>query len=246
MQAHKESFVRLEELGMIIPTYRPTFDFPGEFINESHKHFVTCPVKDGILIELRTHGTSGSVIEGWLRREDAQKIYEIAYFVSGDILELGAYHGLSTTILSRANADSPHKKHIYSVELDSEAAATTRRNLDQASLGKDVTILCNDASTAIRGFASQGKRFEFVFVDHSHAYDAVYSVCRELGEVMLPGGFCLFHDFNDQRNGENNDDYGVYQAVLNGLNPGEFEFYGVYGCAALYRFNKSSGSVPAG
>jgi len=76
-----------------------------------------------------------------------------------------------------------------------------------------------------------------VFVDHSHSYEAVYGVCRELGTVLSKGGFCFFHDFNDARNRDTEDkDYGVYQAVVGGLNPEEFEFCGVYGCAALYRF----------
>jgi predicted O-methyltransferase YrrM len=238
MHSHKESFVNLENLGMVIPKYRPTFDFLGEFINESQKNFATCPstAESPILIELRTKGTTGSVIQGWLRREDAQKLYELAYFVTGDILELGAYHGLSTSILSRANIDSPLKKHIYCVELDADAAAMTQANLTEAGLEKDVTVLRNDALSALREFASEGKKFEFVFVDHSHTYEAVYTVCREFNQVLLPGAFCLFHDFNDARNRDNNREYGVYQAIIDGLPAAEFEFYGVYGCAALYRY----------
>jgi len=83
MQTHKESMLRLEDLGTTIPSYHPTFNFQGKFINETHKYFATCPVKGNILVEIKTQGTSGSIIEGWLRREDAQKIYEIAYFVWG-------------------------------------------------------------------------------------------------------------------------------------------------------------------
>lgn len=245
MQPHKESFVPLAQLGLIIPAYQPTFDFPGEFINEAHRYYSICPTIDesSILIELRTNGDAGPVIEGWLRREDAQKIYELAYFATGDILELGAYRGLSTSILARANADAPVQKHIYSVELDPAAVAITQSNITLAGLAHNVTVLGDDAVSAIRKFAAAGQQFAFVFVDHSHTYAAVYDVCRELPQVMLPGGFCLFHDFNDQRNSENNKDYGVYQAVLAGLNPADFEFYGVYGCAGLYRFKPAAATA---
>jgi hypothetical protein len=30
-------------------------------------------------------------------------------------------------------------------------------------------------------------------------------------------------------------DHGVYQAVVDGLAPADFDFYGLYGCLALYR-----------
>lgn len=240
MNIHQDSFIPLEELGDKIPRYSPTFDFTGEFINESHRFFFTCPVKEGILVQIKDHPVSGSVIEGWLRREDSLKLYEMAYFVSGDILELGSYHGLSTSILSQANHDSPHKKSIVTVELDSGNVAVTNRHLQNMGLASRVTTVCADALSAIRDFASRGRKFEFVFIDHSHAYDAVYSVCRELPEVLTDGGFCLFHDFNDPRNKDVDDkDYGVYQAVVQGLDPHRFSFYGVYGCAALYRFGKA-------
>lgn len=239
MNIHQESFVQLEDLGATIPSYLTTFDFPGEFINESHRSFSTCPIRDGILIEIKDRPLVGSIIEGWLRREDALKLYEIAYFVSGDILELGSYHGLSTSILSQANHDAPYEKNIYSVDLDPANVVITNQHLQAMGLGGNVTTICGDALSLVRGFAATGKKFEFVFVDHSHAYDPVYTVCRELGNVLVNGGFCLFHDFNDPRNRDADDkDYGVYQAVIDGLDPNEFLFYGVYGCAALYRFKQ--------
>jgi hypothetical protein len=101
-----------------------------------------------------------------------------------------------------------------------------------------VTVLCADAGAAVRGFAGTPQRFGFVFVDHCHAYGPVLDVCRELGKVTAPGGYCLFHDFNDRRNSDPADpEYGVYQAVLDGLDPTRFEFCGIYGCTGLYRVN---------
>lgn len=240
MNIHQESFMQLEELFNWIPPYLATFDFPGEFINESHRSFSTCPIKDGIMIQIKDRPLEGSVIEGWLQREDALKLYEIAHCVSGDILELGSYHGLSTSILSQANHDSPYKKNIYSVDLNPGNAAFVSRHLRAMGLEDHVNTICSDALSAVREFAASKAKFEFVFIDHSHAYDPVYTVCRELRNVLVDGGFCLFHDFNDPRNRDcDRKDYGVYQAVVEGLDPAEFQFYGIYGCAALYRFNQS-------
>jgi hypothetical protein len=75
-----------------------------------------------------------------------------------------------------------------------------------------------------------------VFVDHSHAYGPVHEVCRELHALVTTGGFCLFHDFNDPRNYDPADaDHAVHQAVVDGLHPDHFAFYGAYGVTAMYR-----------
>lgn len=232
---HEKTWMSLEEVGQHIPPYCPTYDFPGPFINRSHKFFSTCPVKDNILIQMRSFPLIGKPIPGWLRREDALKLYEMAYFAQGDILELGSYEGLSTCILAQANRESPHRKVVYSVDLDPAAVEMTRWHLRMRLLSRDVRLFCGDALELVRRMIVDERKFAFIFVDHSHAYEPVYQVCRELERLVAPGGFCLFHDFNDPRNRDvENQDYGVYQAVRDGLNPEVFEFYGIYGCAALY------------
>jgi predicted O-methyltransferase YrrM len=236
VKMHVESFLRQEELGSRIPAYRPSFDFLGVYIDAVHQSLAEVPLKHGSLIQIKNRRWFGRAIAGWLRREDALKLYELAYFAPGDILELGAYHGLSTSILARAARNCPQAKHVYSVELSSSCVKATLRNLRWMGLQGDVTILCVDAVAAVKGFAGTRQRFGCVFVDHSHAYAPVFEVCRELGNVTAAGGYCLFHDFNDRRN--SNPDYpgyGVYQAVLDGLDHTRFEFCGIYGCTGLYR-----------
>lgn len=229
--------MKLDELGMNYPRYRPTFDFSKDYIDYSHRFFSRCPVQDGTLIQVKNgRWWGGATIAGWLRREDALKLYEMAYFVRGDILELGSYHGLSPTILSEANQHSLYRKCIYSVDLSPECVKQTEHNLRSKGLSQGATTICAEATSAMKSLGAEGKKFAFAFIDHSHAYEPVYAVCRELDKVMLKGGFCLFHDFNDPRNREaNNQEYGVYQAVTEALDAATFEFYGIYGCTALYR-----------
>jgi predicted O-methyltransferase YrrM len=236
MNIHQDTWMRLEELGTRFPDYHPTFDFEGDFIDAAHRYFAECPVKDGVLVQVRNRFWFNAPIRGFLRRADALKLYELAHFAPGDILELGAFQGLSTCILSQANRDSPSRKRIVSVDLSALRVFQTLFNLQTMGLRRDVQLIRADAATAIRRLARDRREFAFVFVDHSHAYEPVYAVCRELRTILRPGGFCLFHDFNDPRNREAQDqDYDVYTAVTEGLNAGEFEFCGIYGCAALYR-----------
>jgi len=230
---HPDSFLEPAVLGAQFPLYKPTFAFPGEYIDNFHT-LIGSSAKIGSLVNL--NDTFGTPIKGKLRREDALKLYEIAYFVEGDILELGSYHGLSTCILSQANHNSAFRKRIYSVDLDIEMCSKTMKSLQAAGLNHDIETICSDAAAAVQRLAGIGKRFEFVFIDHSHSYQPVQQVCKLLPMIVNPDGFCLFHDFNDPRNEDPAyPQYGVYRAVVDNLDPDSFEFYGMYGCTGLYR-----------
>jgi cephalosporin hydroxylase len=213
-----------------VPPFRPTYAFGGEYLNEQHRSYSTCPAKEH-LIDLG--------IDGWLRREDALKLYELAYFAPGPILEIGSYHGLSTSILARAVADSGSEsrdRRIVSVELDQAAQAVARGHLERLGLAANVTFVHNDAAAYCAQAAAAEERFAFAFIDHDHAYASVLPVCRELPNLTFPGAFCLFHDWLDARNFQPEEaGYGVFGATRDGLDPQEFPFYGVFGVAGLYR-----------
>lgn len=227
LNRYAESWIEVPKLGARIVDYQPTFPLEGRFINERHRFYTTCPRKGG-LIDVG--------IEGWLWPEDALKLYELGYFVTGDILELGCFRGLSTSILSQANHDSGLLKRFQSVDLDPRGVVAAQDNLRQRDLAKNAEVLVREAATYCRELAGERRKFDLVFVDHSHAYEAVLEVCRELETVVSPGGFCLFHDYNDSRNIDPAEtDYGVSQAVADGLSQNVFEFYGIFGCCALFR-----------
>ena len=97
------------------------------------------------------------------------------------------------------------------------------RNLRRRGVALRVEVLCSDALQVVGRSLAEGKRFGF-------------AVCRKLAGVVAPGGFCLFHDFNDARNrAPRSQACRVYQAVRERLSADSFEFYGIYGCTGLYR-----------
>lgn len=256
MNRNEDTYMQLEDLGTRYPGYRPTFDFPAPFINTYHKFLSNLPLKKNILIKLqakqpikrfltdhirdllidvRNIYRYGNAIPGWLRREEALKLYELAYFSPGDILELGSYHGLSTTIMSQACFDSGGKKMIYTVDLDPQCIKATLNNLRKQRLTQGVAMIIDDGTSAVRRFADAKKQFSFVFIDHSHKYEHVLAICRELPSIVGPNSMCFFHDFNHAGNKDPKDtNYGVYQAVCDGLDQNQFEFYGLFGGAALF------------
>jgi hypothetical protein len=233
-ERHAETALTLAELGSRYPSYAPTFRFSGTYVNKSHEQFVNCEPSGDVLLSLCMD--SGPVIQGWLRRADALKLFELAYFSPGDILELGSYQGLSTSVMARACRDAGRGTRIVTVDLDGANVQKTIENLRAARLIECVDVVCGDAVKVIRQLAREGRRFSFVFVDHSHEFQPVYDAVRALLSAVAPRAFVAFHDYNDPRNRDPNDtDYGVFQAVERACSELALEFYGVYGCMALYR-----------
>jgi predicted O-methyltransferase YrrM len=231
---HLDSLPDDSNLGKTIPPYRPTFNFDG-YLTKFHKFLSECP-SAGVLIQLKDRRWRGDKIEGWLRREDALKLYELAYMTDGDVFDIGTYQGLSPSILGRALRDSRKERIVYTCDIYDGNLKIAAQHLRRLGLSRYVQGICADATDAVRTFADQGKRFGFIFIDHSHAYQQVFSVARGLRDITASGGFCLFHDYNDVRNMDPNDpDYGVYQAARDAMDQTDFEFCGVYGCTGLYR-----------
>jgi hypothetical protein len=211
---HPGSWVEKHRLGQEVLPYRPTFDFRGSFIDASH-----------------AQATGDTGIEGWLLREDAFKLYEMAYFARGNVLELGSYHGLSTTILARALQNANRGYKMLSVENNPDNVAKARKNT--AGYEDVLQFIVGDAHAVCRKLLANGDRFAFCFVDHSHTYEMVHLACNDLKELLMPGGFAFFHDYNDGRNGRD-PRYGVYQAVLDAFGDRSFSFVGAYGCGGLF------------
>jgi GT2 family glycosyltransferase/predicted O-methyltransferase YrrM/glycosyltransferase involved in cell wall biosynthesis len=228
---HPETWMGRDELGRARP-YRPTIIGFDHFINDQHRYYHECPTK-GILIDVG--------IQGKLRREDALKLYEMAYYATGDILEFGTNRGLSTSILARAITDAGKSSELVTMELDERLAEHARRSLSGLDLSRRVEFMVGDADASCQKLVDAGRKFHFAFIDHSHAYDHVVKACRRLSQLLVPGSFCLFHDYNTSREGT--AEYGVYTAVAHALDESHFEFCGVYGCCGLFRKREANNHI---
>jgi hypothetical protein len=113
---HPDSWVQVQDLGERRP-YQPTFG-TRLFINEAHRRFSTCP---------RTGASIDIGIPGALRREDALKLYEIAYDASGDGLGLGTGEGLATAIIGEAILASGQRDPIISSDCSCNRGAEWTR-----------------------------------------------------------------------------------------------------------------------
>jgi predicted O-methyltransferase YrrM len=230
LNRHNDTFLTLRETATerrFDMPFRKTWDYSGEYLSEYHKQLVA---------NLRPTGMIDLGVEGWLLPADALKLYEMAYCCGGDVLELGAYRGLSAMVMNQASNDSQQSNVIISIDLDTTAVEASKRQLQSAPGGERVHFFQDDAASAVRNLAAVKRKFNFAFIDHSHAYEHVFSACEQLHRVIELDGFALFHDFNDPRNSmEAEVDYGVYQGVMDGLKSDRWEFWGIYGCTGLFR-----------
>lgn len=208
--------------------YSPTYSFPGDAIDDRHRELMTAPlIDDGPKIKDR--------IVGSLRRADAAKLYELAYFCEGDILELGTDLGLSASILAEAKR-AGGTGTVHTVDRSKSAVDQARKNL--ALVGaSNVVVHCAEGTEWIADQINHGRKYGFAFIDHAHSYRAVRSISALLDRVLLPGSYVAFHDFIDRRNfSKIGKIYGVPQGARDGLSP-SFQFLGGCGCMGLYRFD---------
>jgi predicted O-methyltransferase YrrM len=229
---HPQSWVPFEQLGKAWMPYLATYSGFGELIDDTHRELAAAP-RVGPLIDIG--------VPGWLRVEDALKLYELAYYCTGNILELGTNRGLSASVLASAVAAAGNGANVVTIDVDPSLSDTARRNLKERRLDHFVQFVAADALLAMNELVAKGMRFGLCFVDHSHSYEAVTQACYRLPQLVSPGGFVVFHDFLDGRNtrrkdvGDSPEEYGVYAAVEEALPRAAFEFYGCYGCCGVFR-----------
>jgi len=119
------------------------------------------------------------------------------------------------------------------MELKQRLTEHARHTLTDLDLSRYVEFMAGDADASCQKLFDTGRKFHFAFIDHSHTYDDVSKACGRLSQLLTPGSFCLFHDYNSRWEGTT--DYGVYTAVAHVLDPSQFEFCGIYGCCGLFR-----------
>lgn len=215
--------IKLEECGAQLPGYEKTYDFDGDFINQTHENLSKVSVRDRGLIDIRG-------IFGFLSKQEALKLYELAYFCKNDILEIGTHQGLSSFIMAHALSDSNKETKVFTYDIEKKYQDIAVANIERKKFSKYVEFFLKDGLKAIDEYT---ENFGLVFIDHDHTYQPNVELCKLLKTVVEKGGFVCFHDYNDARN--KTGEYGIWQAVNEAIKKDDFTFYGIYGSMAIYR-----------
>ena len=225
----KDRWQAIDQIGLPQP-YEKTHKFEGEFINDNHRKIGIAPTgRMGIPICIDIG------IDGYLQREEALKLYELAYFNKGDAIELGTHKGLSASIIAGGLRDGSGGC-LETIDVDARANLLAKRNVFNRLGGNAVTFTLMDATTRLDEIRAEGRKAGFIFVDHWHGYKETFEAAERSKDILLPGGFILFHDFLDPGNAQPGHPYGVYQAVLDAFaDDDRMQFSGLFGSTALFR-----------
>jgi predicted O-methyltransferase YrrM len=212
------------------PAYLPSFQI-GETDLGQRQHRAVEAVQD---------------LPGWLREEDALKLYELAWFSSGPALDIGTYRGKSAILMAQALHDAGRAGPIVSLDVDRDALRAAAALAAERGLEDRVALVRGTAGQLFRSVP--GLRPALVFLDGDHSRRGVARDLRALEPQVPAGGLMLFHDYYDARNADPSEpDYGVVQGVEESWVPRQCEFAGVFGCCALFRRHTGpSGEVEAG
>ncbi len=189
---------------------------------------------DGVFIN-ETHATLEAEVDeirGKLEPADHYKLYEMAYFARGPILEIGRLAGKSTTLLALGARDGPAAGHIFSIELDDKLVPTADASLSARGLRELVTFISGDSATAVSELDGS---FDLVFVDGDHSFSGVERDMGALRGRVSAGGSIMFHDyFHGGNDDPSNEAYGVRAAVDAGARLNGIAFRGRFGGIALF------------
>lgn len=136
-------------------------------------------------LETDKHGMIQHDIQGWMHIDEAKVLWQSVQMFS-NCLELGTYQGLSTWIIAQAN---PNCK-ITTVDIFEDNTSKAKHNCRDLDNIEYVTADSND------WLAKCGRKFDWVFVDHSHENFYMDQTIMALRHCLLDEHIVLLHDMH--------------------------------------------------
>ncbi len=181
-------------------------------------------------------------IPGWLRPEDAQKLYELAGSTSGPILEIGTHRGKSVVLMALATKDGGHDARIYTLDVDRSYLREAETHARERGVDDAIVFVRGTSEGLARAYPHL--RPTITFIDGDHSRVGVQSDLAVLRTLVPAGGILLFHDFDDPLN-DDPDCPGtkVRPTVEDSWVSRECEFNGIFGCCGMFTRREDPQSV---
>lgn len=157
-------------------------------LNEYHDSLLHLPTENGVI---------KSDIKGWLQPIEAHYLYECAY-QSSTILELGCYHGLSTSIMAQAKYDAGNKGSITTLDVFEENISQTKQNI---KVDININYVTADAINYVMELNQKPlpEFYDLIFIDANHTYEWMKLLTKNVH--ILSEGKIVFHDFFHRNTG---------------------------------------------
>jgi glycosyltransferase involved in cell wall biosynthesis/GT2 family glycosyltransferase len=169
-------------------------------------------------------------LQGWQHIGDTQKLYEMAFYNGGVILEIGTYSGRSAAVEIRgalaglAQTAQGRLPQYYGIDISPHAIPRTYNTLTSVGLAQHALLFLGTLAQFRREIPIVPT---MVFVDGGHDYRDVWADLHQLSEMLAPGTPVLCHEFVGID--------GVERAVNEWAQSEFFEPMGQFGCSALLR-----------
>jgi predicted O-methyltransferase YrrM len=158
-------------------TWEPTSGDEHEFLGPEHEQ----------ILEL----TEG--LEGLGYPEDSQKLYELAWFSPGDLLEIGTFRGRAAATMAMALESAGNPARVVSIDIDAGVLEDAARGLAAVGLANRVTLARGTADTVLSRMPEL--RPGLVFVDGDHSYRGVMRDLTAIEPLVPNGSIVVLHDY---------------------------------------------------
>jgi hypothetical protein len=192
---------------------RPSWTGNRDFINDEHR---------GIFAATKN-------IPGWQMEGDTYKLYEMGYFAGDVILEIGTYGGRSAVVELAGALKSFPKPQFFGIDVNRKMIRSTHKTLCRFNMSEHALLYHGTLQTFMREVSIEPT---MCFVDGDHRYEGVKRDLYSLSELLRPGVPVLCHDYLNPEN--DTGAYGIRKAANEWEEKGYAEFYGVFGCSALF------------
>ena len=199
------------------PSYRPSFGIEAADLGPRH----------------RDAAARVAAVPGWLRPEDALKLYELAYLTAGPILDVGTFHGKSAILMAGARSDAGTDATVVSLDVDATCLHAARGHARALGVADAIVLIRGTLAAVARAYPQLRPALTFVDGDHSRA--GVQRDLAVLDGLVPEDGLMLFHDFHDPRNRDPSEpEVKVAPAVTDSWVTRDCDFGGVFGCCGLF------------
>jgi predicted O-methyltransferase YrrM len=226
VRVRTDTWVALDQCGAVRPWVK-TFRYLGRWLDYRHAYFGNAP--GGRM------GVSFCIdigIDGYLTNADAAKLYELAYFGRGDVLELGTARGLSASIISAA-LRARGSGRLHTVGFDPVSSAKAQQTIPPWAAPDRIDFHIGDAAEIMDCFVSEERKFGFIFVDQ---HEVTRKAALRIPALLAPGGFVQFHDYSDPSPAPPHHPDKVWNAVNDTIgSEGQFRFCCVTATSAVFQ-----------
>jgi hypothetical protein len=143
-------------------------------------------------------GAKYAVYPAGIKRPEGEALYKLARDLDvGQTLEVGMAWGLSTLFFCQAHKDAGHAMPAHTA-IDPFQTQSFHgmglHNVRAAGLGAMVTFLEESSHTALPRLMAEGRKYDLIFVDGSHLFDAALVDFFYADRLVPIGGHLVFDD----------------------------------------------------